>query len=286
MDEIGDIAKNKIGGLPVWGWAAALSGIVLIFAWWRNRSGSAGTAAPAIFDGTTTASGLANVGVPSSGQNSMAGPSPETLDDWMNQAVAAGGSNTDVLGALNSFLSGQPLSAAQKSTVDSILGKVGLPPGYSSLPASQPIPATDNSVYDQINQQISNAIDSFSQSNSQYQDSLQQSITEQMTALSNQVNTLAIPAPKPAAPKPTQQQAIANAQSIAADLGRSVKTAYGYVTPTGLVTSTDTTAAKKANAKAISIQKNAPVNTSFGWITPTGVVYKTQAEAVKAMGKK
>lgn len=286
MDEIGDVATNKIGGIPVWGWAAGLSGIVLIFAWWRNRGGNAATD-PAIFDGTTTASGLDNVGVASTGQNTMAGPSPETLDDWMNQAVAAGGSNTDVLGALNSFLSGQPLSGAQKSTVDSILGKIGLPPGYSSLPASQPVQTVDNSVYDQINQQISNAIDSFSQSNSQYQDSLQQSINDQMSALSNQVNTLAIPAPKPAAtPKPTQQQAIANAQSIAADLGRSVKTAYGYVTPTGLVTSTDTTAAKKANAKAISIQKNAPVNTSFGWITPTGVVYKTQAEAAKAMGKK
>lgn len=293
MADIEEIATNKIGGVPVWGWAAGLSAVVLAYAWWRNRSSNPSSGATMI-DGNATASGLNALGVPSSGQNTSAGPQPETLDDWMSAALGAAGSgnSTDVLGALNNFLAGQPLSSAQQSLVDKVIGSIGLPPGYSSLPAAQPpVQTTDNSAYDQINQQLQDALDALAQSNSQYQQSMtqqqtayQQSISQQMDALSSQSNTLTVP--RSSSSQQTAQQKIDSAAQLAGTLGRSVKTAYGYVTPTGLVTKTDTTKEKKENAKAISSNLGRPVNTSWGWITPSGVVYKTQVEAAKAMGKK
>jgi len=42
----GNPLKRKIGPLPTWAWVAIAAGIVIAWAWWRNRT-QAATAAPA-----------------------------------------------------------------------------------------------------------------------------------------------------------------------------------------------------------------------------------------------
>lgn len=285
MPDMEQMATQKIGGVPAWGWAAGIVGIVLVYSFIRNRRNAASaSASPVVFDGNSTASGL-DMGIPTSSSNFGSGggtdaTAPPTLDQWISNAVrTVGGSGSDALAALNAFIAGQPLSASQKAIVDSVVSQQGLPPNYSSLGAASPsssIPDYSTALNDAFNTLASQLQSS--------QNDFSTSIQSQMDALSNAQNTLNIPA-KPASTSMTRDQAIANAQNIAKGLGRSVKTAYGWVTPTGIVTSTDTTAAKKADAKAIAIKENRPVNTSFGWIIPNGTVYPTQAAAQKAMGK-
>lgn len=138
MDDVEDIATARIGGIPAWGWAVGIVGLVVAFVWWRNRSAAAATVVP---DDNTGVSGLGDLaGVSPSltgsgaGTGTSTGTATLTTQGWLQNALTqAEQSGTDPLtatDALSNFLAGNPLSGSQQSIVSSAIGAQGLPPNY------------------------------------------------------------------------------------------------------------------------------------------------------------
>jgi hypothetical protein len=143
------VASKKIGGAPVWVWGVVGAAAVIGFVWYRNRAASS-AAAPAVVDPTTAGPTLdPGTGLPASpGSGDTTTPAPA---DWLSAALSAaatgGVTHIVALQALQRFLEGLPLSAAQVAIVDRAIAAVGLPPGFTPevqtpAPAPAPKPAT------------------------------------------------------------------------------------------------------------------------------------------------
>lgn len=291
LDDVTDVAKTKAGGMPVWVWGAVVVAVVMGYSWFKRRQAAS---APVTMTGDVFPEGApSGVGLPVSpgiggtnGQASLSGP------DWfqqaLNQATASGINPTTALQALSSFMEGNPLTSSQADIVSGLITSTGLPPNFDPSSFAGP---TSSDIQQGQSDALTQALAGMQDSVQQQLAQLQQSTSQQLDAIT-QSTSEQIAAIKPAtvsAPsvstKRTPVAAIANAQTLAQNLNRSVQTAYGWVTPTGTVTKTDITSQKKHEAKALAQNLGRPVKTAFGYVTSNGLTYDSLTQANAAMKK-
>jgi hypothetical protein len=146
--DFGERLTRKLGPLPVWGWGVLIGGAFIAWYWYSNTGlGS--------FDGETDEEGT-GVGqtLAPSGDFSTVPIMPEeeaetdenTNAEWLIQAVLAAPAGTSKLAAqaaLEKYLNGTDMSAAEQNLVDAIINKIGLPPqGTAGPPQLEPKPPT------------------------------------------------------------------------------------------------------------------------------------------------
>lgn len=133
-----DMFTRKLGPLPVWGWGAIIGGAFIAWYWYSNAGLE------------STGSGEEESGVGQtpgpSGDFSTVPVLPEDTDpvvdentnaEWLVQAVKnapPGASILAVQAALEKYLNGTKLTAAEGQIVDAIVRKVGLPPQGTAGP--------------------------------------------------------------------------------------------------------------------------------------------------------
>lgn len=153
--------KGKIGPLPVWTWGLIIGGFFVVWMWVANRNSpvdvEATTEAPsqdADYGGSVVegsyGSDFSTVPVVTPGQTEAVTGS-ETNADWLRKAIAAvvdqgTVSTLSAQTALQKYLAGQSLSAAEASIVNAATAKVGIPPeGVDTPDAAEPV-TPDTSV--------------------------------------------------------------------------------------------------------------------------------------------
>lgn len=261
-NEIEDVAKTKVAGLPAWAWGTIVAVIVLVYMWFRNRNAAAAQTVTATPDVTTADLGSNTSGALPTGTIDNTAPVDEGSTNvgsdgttpepsWLQQALNAIESNgtppTEGLNALGQFENGIPLTSGNAALINQALQGAGLPPDIADILSGS-------------------------------QGQLLAPLPVHAPVTGNAVKT-------PSTTVAKQQAAISNAATIANNLNRSVQTAYGWVTPAGHVTSYDPTAASKENAKQVAIKVGHAVRTAYGYETTSGVTYNTQAEANAAQAK-
>lgn len=133
-----DMFTRKLGPLPVWGWGAIIGGAFIAWYWYSNAGlESAGSG--------EEESGVGQVLAPS-GDFSTVPVLPEDTEpvvdentnaEWLVQAVKnapPGASILAVQAALEKYLNGTNLTAAEGQIVDAIVRKIGLPPQGTAGP--------------------------------------------------------------------------------------------------------------------------------------------------------
>jgi hypothetical protein len=151
LADVGQVASKRVGPAPLWVWAAVLAALVIAWSWWRNRQAATASTAvdPTAADNAVTLPGdLGTVGTgtlpesPSVG--GLFGNPFATVTDWVSAVVQAaaslGGTPLDVSTAINRYLSGQSLSAAQQAIINAALARFGAPPG--GIPTTPPSSST------------------------------------------------------------------------------------------------------------------------------------------------
>lgn len=144
---LGTVAKGKWAGVPIWAWGAGLAAVILIYMWWRNKQNAAVSATTATvadqptYADTGTGGDYGNIGdgyIPGSSQTGVS--SSLTNPEWLSNAEQAltnsGHSPVDIIGALQRFMTGQPLSASDQQIVNAAVSAEGLPPDTSQIVGS------------------------------------------------------------------------------------------------------------------------------------------------------
>lgn len=282
--DIEEIITKKYAGMPLWAWGASVAGVVVVFVWWRNRQTNTVTTnadVASVLGGMAANAG----GVPPTGDAGSVGSAPQATDSaWLSDAVrslsANFGGGVNVTNALSKFMSGLPLTANEQGIVDQAISQYGLPPGYSASTAAQS-GANDNQY--SFSDQVSDLFNALAQ---QQQDA-SKGLSDQWQAFMEQQQSATksnVPSTQTVVPK-NRTDAIANAQKLAQQLNRNVQTAYGFVSPTGVVTSTDTRASLVNQARAMATSSGKPVHTAYGWITHNGAAFADYAAAAADMAK-
>ena len=152
--------NTKVGKFPVWVWGVAGAAVVLVFYYFRSAH-KAGTAAASIATQTQTPDSTAAQTFPTTGtslggvsndtSNALGATSLETNASWITRGVAVsakGGANPlTASNALNKYLAGGTLTAAEAAVVASVLATNGYPPEGTTGPA----PFTNNNPVNPIN---------------------------------------------------------------------------------------------------------------------------------------
>lgn len=149
-----ETAKPK-GKLKPWQYAAVLGGAVVVYVVYQRAKNTAATTAAS---GTSDANTVPGGNTTTTSTDSTSAALPATLEAWI-QAVISGtsGANYSPSQSLNdveSWLSGQCVSAQGFSAIGSAIETLGLPPGYNtgvsplSVCPDTTAPATTTSVAD------------------------------------------------------------------------------------------------------------------------------------------
>lgn len=138
MSDVSGTFTRKLGPLPVWGYAAIIVGVAVVFWYWRKHSATqlnpttVSTVPPT---GAADTPGFNQTQTPYSGVVStfpMGTPSPTTNAQWTKQTAdqltALGYSPDSVNNALSAYVNGQPLDAAGQSLINVALQKFGNAP--------------------------------------------------------------------------------------------------------------------------------------------------------------
>jgi hypothetical protein len=135
---------KKLGPLSRKAWIGVAAGTVGVYYLYRRYEASvAARSSSALLGGST-------VPTDTGGSVSTTSPSFSTLGAWEAAAIAAmtgpGYNNAQALNDINAWLAGSCVSAAGYTALSSILGNqsIGLPPGYTSLPAIQVCSSSQN----------------------------------------------------------------------------------------------------------------------------------------------
>ncbi len=127
----GNPLKKKVGPLPGWGWLAVGGGTFLAYRFIHGRRAASTASLGSALTGGTT--------IPNpSGSAGTSTPSFSTLAQWQAAAIAAMSSGTlspaDAMNGITDWINGQCVSAEQFKGISSIIGSIGLPPGFSTVP--------------------------------------------------------------------------------------------------------------------------------------------------------
>lgn len=154
-DTGGNAFTRKLGPLPVWGYAAIIVGVGVVFWYWRKHSASqvnpttVSTVPPT---GAADTSGVNQPQMPYSGQVTsfpQGTAAPQTNAQWakfVSDSLIANGSPPDLVNnALSAYVGGGTLDPSQKSLIDVALQKYGNAP-QGVLPI-QSTPATPYTGY-------------------------------------------------------------------------------------------------------------------------------------------
>lgn len=142
-----DKLTAKLGPLPVWVWGLIIGGILV--AWqWRSRMGGSSSS-----DTAEEEAALATVApygnfstVPMATAPADVSNVEQTNQEWLNVAMKAiqannMGSSLSAQTALEKYLSGRELTAAEAKIVDYAIKAAGLPPqGVQEIPSVTPTP--------------------------------------------------------------------------------------------------------------------------------------------------
>lgn len=153
LEDIEGTLGEKVGPFPVWGWGVMLGGVAVVYMW-MNRGGSADTGtdptatgddsmltAQDVMDANDAALWTGNdansAGAATGDDTDVTGDADvETRVTWLAKAVAweAGNGNAPipVQNALAAYLSGKPITQAQKAIVNEVVAHFGLPPNTST----------------------------------------------------------------------------------------------------------------------------------------------------------
>lgn len=132
---------KKLGPLPIWAWAAVIVGSYLLYHYLKNRSAAAGTTG--LVGGTGTTLGTDNAGSAGSGNTTggttTSGTDTTTPQGWLAAAQNAlqglGLDNNTINGALNDFVSGQPLPQSEYNIVTEAIKIIGAAPSSLGNPS-------------------------------------------------------------------------------------------------------------------------------------------------------
>lgn len=131
---------KKVGPLPVWGWGAVGAGTYVAYYLYKSHSNNVAaaqtTAASGTIGGTTS---LLDPNLTGAASTSSVVTNP--FQTWRSNVLAAlqgkGLSSGAALTALNDYLAGQAVpNATSGNALKSVLGEIGLAPGYGYLPVT------------------------------------------------------------------------------------------------------------------------------------------------------
>ena len=153
----GSAFTKKLGPLPVWGYAAIIIGVAVVFYFWRGHSATQVNPTSASTVPPTSAgdiSGSNQPQVPYAGAIStfpMGTAAPTTNAQWAKSvadSLIANGSAPDLVNnALSAYVNGQSLDSSQKSLIDVALKQYGNAPQGVLPIVSTPAPAYTGTRY-------------------------------------------------------------------------------------------------------------------------------------------
>jgi hypothetical protein len=132
--------KKKVGGQPVWAWAAEGVGVFVIYRWWSGRNAAAA--------GLGTTSGPGTGGSGDTGTGSTTGTTgPTDWASWLAAALDAGTytssySKGQFYNDLTNWINGSCVSPAGFNAITGAIGSLGAPPGFGVTPAVNVCPQT------------------------------------------------------------------------------------------------------------------------------------------------
>lgn len=132
---IESLASKRVGGQPIIVWGGIAAAGILAYTWYRNRRSTA-TVTQSIPVPVDTTSGTSVNGVTPTAGTDLPTGAPTDTQSWLTDALAAvrgkGEDPIHALNALNTFLSGGPLSYQDQQVVNAALSAYGAPPGFSA----------------------------------------------------------------------------------------------------------------------------------------------------------
>jgi len=129
---------KKVGPLPVWGWGAVGAGTYLAYYLYKSHANNVAAAQTTAANGTI--GGTTSLLDPNlTGAASTSSVSTNPFQTWRTNVLAAlqgkGLSAGAAMTALNDYLAGQAVpNATSGNALKSVLGDIGLAPGYGYLP--------------------------------------------------------------------------------------------------------------------------------------------------------